>query len=315
MNNETLHTLYRKMYLIRRFEESVLDLFGKGKVRGTTHTYIGQEATAVALTSFLSSDDILVSHHRSHGHFLSRFEEPYLLYAEILGKKTGVCGGRGGSQHLCYRNFYSSGILGGTSALAAGIALAEKKRKSGAVVVLFATDGMLGEGIFYEVLNMISLWQLPVLVLVENNRYAQSTPIQLGVSGKIVNRGKAFDMETAEFETFDVLKLIEFFGQIVPIVKEGRPFFAVVHCYRFGPHSKGDDFRDPGEIEIYRKQDPLLILELHMDRASVQEIRRQVDTFLHEAREKALSDPPATLEESPVERIGLAEYRKTVTSL
>jgi len=293
--------LYRKMLLIRRFEESILELFSKGKIRGTTHTYNGQEANAVALAQHLKPQDIIVSHHRSHGHFLARFQEPYPLYAEILGKKTGVSGGRGGSQHLCYKNFYSNGILGGMSATAAGMALAEKKKKSGAMVVFFATDGMMGEGLVYEVLNMVSLWQLPLLVVVENNRYSQSTPYHLGVSGRIINRGRAFDIEASEIETFDVLQLIDFFSEIVPKVRSGKPYFAVIHTYRFGPHSKGDDFRDPAEIENFKKQDPLRILADRIPSEEVLRVQGEVNALLETSMQQAMSDPFPEVE---IEKLG-----------
>ena len=169
-----LAAFYERMFFIRRFEETLLDLFSLGKLVGTTHTYIGQEANAVGIIDHLDpAVDVVFSNHRCHGHYLAFADDPFGLMCEVMGKGPGVCGGKGGSQHLCRGNFYSNGVLGSIVPVATGIALAEKKKGSGAVSTVFLGDGTLGEGVTYESLNIASLWKLPVLFVVENNHYAQ----------------------------------------------------------------------------------------------------------------------------------------------
>ena len=165
--------LYEKMYLIRKFEELLLEFFSKGELFGTTHTYIGQEAIAVSVMSNLNASDIVFSNHRCHGHFLAKENDPEGLLAEIMGKENDICKSRGGSQHLQKNNFYSNGIQGGIVANSLGMAFAEKYKNTNNIVVVFMGDGTWGEGISYEVMNMASLWEVPLLVVVENNKYAQ----------------------------------------------------------------------------------------------------------------------------------------------
>jgi len=151
--------LYKQLYSIRHFETLLLEKFPTGVFHGTTHTSLGQEANAVGVLSHINENDVVVSNHRCHGHFLAYGGDPAALFAELMGKPAGVCGGIGGSQHLHWRNFYSSGVQGGTVAMAAGMALAEKFSGKDTVVVDFMGDGTLGEGIVYECLNMIALLQ------------------------------------------------------------------------------------------------------------------------------------------------------------
>jgi len=174
--------LYRSLVLIRRFEETILAEYRRGAFSGTTHTYIGQEANAVGVITNLQPDDIVVSNHRCHGHFLAYGGDPRALFGELMGRVSGVCGGRGGSQHLHWRNFYSNGILGSTLPLATGIALAEKMQGRQTVTTVFAGDGALGEGSVYEAFNFASLWGAPLLIVIENNHIAQTTPITLGLA-------------------------------------------------------------------------------------------------------------------------------------
>ena len=200
-----LATFYERMFFIRRFEETLLDLFSLGKLVGTTHTYIGQEANAIGVIDHLDPDvDTVFSNHRCHGHYLAFTDDAFGLLCEVMGKAPGVCGGKGGSQHLCKGNFYSNGVLGSIVPVATGIALAEKRKGTGAVSTVFLGDGTLGEGVTYESLNIASLWQLPVLFVVENNHYAQSTPVELELAGSIAARGAAFGIETDELDTTDV---------------------------------------------------------------------------------------------------------------
>jgi acetoin:2,6-dichlorophenolindophenol oxidoreductase subunit alpha len=287
--------LYQGMYLARRFEESLLDLFSAGKIDGTVHTYIGQEANAVGLVDHLERErDVIVSNHRCHGHYLAFTDDADGLLREVMGKQGGVCGGKGGSQHLCNGNFYSNGILGSTVPVATGMALAEKQRQTGAVTVAFLGDGTLGQGVVYESLNLASLWQLPILFVVENNFYAQSTPSSLTLAGSIVARGAAFGIETAELTTTDVTEIAPLAETVVAGIRTTRkPSFLVLNTYRFSPHSKGDDFRDPAEIEEARTRDPLTIAAALLGDDERGAIEEACEARIAQAIEDAEASAPA----------------------
>ena len=293
-----LATFYERMYFIRRFEETLLDLFGQGKLVGTTHTYIGQEADAVGVIAHLDPDrDVVFSNHRCHGHYLAFTDDAFGLICEVMGKAPGVCGGKGGSQHLCKGNFYSNGVLGSIVPVATGIALAEKKKGTGAVTTVFLGDGTMGEGVTYESLNMASLWKLPVFFVVENNHYAQSTPVELELAGSIPARGAAFGLETAELDTTDVEEIHDAAGRAVARIREtGEPYFLVLNTYRFSPHSKSDDQRDPTEIEERRERDPLKIAGERLEAAERQGIEAACEQRLAETVEAAEAAPAAAPE-------------------
>jgi len=242
--------LYRKMLLIRIFEERVLGLFSDGKLFGTTLAYIGQEANAVGVISNLAKNDIVVSNHRCHGHYIAHKQNPYALLCEMMGKKDGLCAGRGGSQHICDDGFFSNGVLGGTMPLAAGLAFSEKFNKTGNIVIVFIGDGTLGEGVVYETLNIASKWELPLLIVVENNRYAQSTKIELTLAGSISDRFTAFNIETLEIETFNVMEIKKVSVSLIDKVrKTKKPRCLIINTYRFASHSKSDDGRSQSEVK------------------------------------------------------------------
>jgi acetoin:2,6-dichlorophenolindophenol oxidoreductase subunit alpha len=294
----SLAQLYARMFFIRRFEESLLDLFSQGKLVGTTHTYIGQEANGVGIIDHLEPErDVIFSNHRCHGHYLAFTDDAFGLLCEVMGKAPGVCGGKGGSQHLCKGNFYSNGVLGSIVPVGTGIALAEKRKGSGAVATVFLGDGTLGEGVTYESLNMASLWKLPVLFVVENNHYAQSTPVELELAGSIPARAQAFGIETDELATTDVEEIHEAAARAVARIREtGEPFFLVLDTYRFSPHSKGDDNRDPAEIEERRERDPLTIAGARLSESERLAIEEAAEARLTETIAAAEDAPAATPE-------------------
>ena len=212
-----------------------------------------------------------------------------------MGKAPGVCGGKGGSQHLCKGNFYSNGVLGSIVPVATGIALAEKRKGTGAVSTVFLGDGTLGEGVTYESLNIASLWQLPVLFVVENNHYAQSTPVELELAGSIAARGAAFGVEVDELDTTDVEQIHDAAGRAIGRIREtGAPFFLVLNTYRFSPHSKSDDQRDPAEIDERRTRDPLLVAGARLSDDERSAIEARCEERLAETVEAADAAPAAT---------------------
>lgn len=249
--------LYRMMAFIRSFEEKLLEQFSQGKIFGTTHTCIGQEANAVAIiTQLHRSIDTVWSNHRCHGHFLAYCGNAYGLFAEILGKKDGVCGGRGGSQHLAHRNFFSSGIQGGLSTIGVGTALGDKR--NGAISTVFLGDGTMGEGSVYEALNMASLWQAPLLFVVEDNGIAQTTDKHRGVAGDVGKRAEPFGIRSASLKSTDVKELIGIAREAIGYVRgEGKPFWLHIETTRLMAHSKGDDSRDAAFVSELWKADCL----------------------------------------------------------
>ncbi len=290
--------LYRALYRIRRFEETVLENFPRGVFHGTTHTYLGQEANAVGVLSHLKAEDVVFSNHRCHGHFLAYGGDPRALFAELMGRSSGVCGGRGGSQHLHWRNFYSNGIQGGIIPIAVGMALAEKRKSSGAVTVAFLGDGTLGEGVVYEALNLAALWEAPILFVLENNQIAQTTPINLAVAGEIAHRFHAFGIPTQELDTSDVLEIFSAAGVLLQEVRsQMAPRALIMHTCRFGPHSKGDDTRPQAEIERMRRQrDPLQIHGARLTQEQRASIEAEVEQQIRAAFEQALNDPFPSLD-------------------
>lgn len=272
--------LYRRMRFIRRFEETLLALFEEGVLSGTTHACIGQEADAVAVVEHLRPDDHIFSNHRCHGHYLARTGDALGLLAEIMGKQAGVCAGVGGSQHLCAPGFFSNGIQGGIVPTAAGIALAAKLQGADRISVVFIGDGTLGEGVVYETLNIASLWGLPLLIVVENNEWAQSTPVALNTAGSMRARFEAFDIPVAEIDTTDVVELDRLARHEIGEVRaRGGPRVLLIHTYRLCHHSKSDDHRPPAEVERRWEREPLAV---HRPRLAEGDWRR-VDAEVEEA--------------------------------
>lgn len=288
---------YRALYLIRRFEETVLENFPRGIFCGTTHTYLGQEADAVGVLTHIKPDDIVFSNHRCHGHFLAYGGDVRALFAELMGRATGVCGGRGGSQHLHWRNFYSNGIQGGIVPVSTGMALAEKQKGTGAVTLAFLGDGTLGQGVFYEAINMAALWSIPILYVLENNHIAQTTPLDLAMAGGIAARFTTFDIPTIELDSSDVLEILPVAGKLINDIRtQSAPRALILHTHRFGPHSTGDDTRDPAKIaKIRAERDPIKIHAPRLDSETRSKIETELETHISRAFQQALTDPFPTL--------------------
>ena len=261
MLEKQLKDIYRQLYSIRRVEETLLDLFSKGLLRGTVHTCIGQEACAVGVISALENEiDIVCSNHRGHGHFIAYCDDIEGLISEVMGNENGICGGFGGSQHLHKRNFYSNGILGGMPPVAVGMGLSEKFKGSGAISVIFMGDGSVAEGNVYESFNIASLWDIPILFVIENNQYAQSTHYALEHSGSLSQRAAPFGIETSVLDGNDVMVIYEKVIKMADeIRKNSKPQLLFLETYRLAPHSKGDDLRDIEEINERKTNDPLLV--------------------------------------------------------
>lgn len=276
----------RLALLIRKVEEKLLDLYAEGKLNGTVHTCIGQEFTGVAVSKYLLKQDCVVSNHRGHGHYISRTGDLKGLFAEVMGKTSGCSQGIGGSQHFYHENYFSNGIQGGMTPVASGLALGNKLTDNQAITVAFIGDGTLGEGILYETLNLASLWELPVLFVLENNGIAQSTSIQQNMAGSVAKRARAFDIHYDKAEAKDIDELFRKTDEIVSYVRRGsKPAFLEIKTNRLYSHSKSDDNRSEELIEKLKSEDVLNnFIEKHPDAAGkmVAEIDSEIESVLNE---------------------------------
>jgi 2-oxoisovalerate dehydrogenase E1 component len=302
---DQVSALYGKALLIRRVEEKLLELFAQGKLFGTVHTCIGQEFTGIAVAEALQQGDLIFSNHRCHGHFLARTGDVEGLIAEIMGKQTGVCGGRGGSQHLHSKGFFSNGVQGGIAPVSAGLALAEKFRSSGNIVAVFVGDGTLGEGVLYESLNIASKWDLPLLFVLENNGYAQSTPQWQTLAGSICGRAEAFGIKVCQANTWEPLSLIATARSCADYVREhSRPLFLQIDTYRLMAHSKGDDDRSTAEVQKYWEKDPVKVyFQRSPDQTEriAKAVNEVVEAAVAKADDAPFAGPPQTSEAFPQE--------------
>ena len=293
INQKDILSIYASLYQIRRFEETVLQEFSHGHFSGTTHTYLGQEANAVGVISQLSKDDIVVSNHRCHGHFLAYGGDMRALFAELMGKQTGLCGGYGGSQHLHWHNFYSNGVLGGMLPVATGMALGEKIQGRLSVTIAFMGDGSLGEGVVYESFNLASLYGVPILFVLENNHIAQTTPIELNLAGDILTRFLAFHIPAKQTNSSDVLEILPIASVLIEEARSTQtPRALILNTHRFGPHSKGDDTRPNNLLaQIRQENDPLTIHGSRLTAGQRSTIETRVNAEVSIAFQKALDDP------------------------
>jgi TPP-dependent pyruvate/acetoin dehydrogenase alpha subunit len=235
---------------------------------------------------------VIFSNHRCHGHFLAYCGDAYRLAAELMGKATGLVGGRGGSQHIQWRNFYSNGIQGGIVPVATGMALAEKEKKTDKITIVFIGDGTLGEGVLYESLNIASLWALPLLVILEDNHYAQTTPTEKAVAGSMPARFDTFGLKVWERDTTDVLEIQSAAREAIQHVRSGiGPACLLLHTYRFSAHSKGDDPRSAQELARIRQFDPLTVHARRLTAAELEKAEAEVTTEINDAFVRADNDP------------------------
>jgi pyruvate dehydrogenase E1 component alpha subunit len=261
LDPEVLTALFRKIVLIREFEEKVFDLFGKNLIPGTLHLYSGQEATAAGVCQALRADDLVQSTHRGHGHCLAKGANLDRMMAELFGKATGYCRGKGGSMHV---TDFSVGIIGATGVVASGLplavgaALSAKMRKSGQVVACFFGDGASNNGTFHESLNMASLWALPVVFVCENNLYAMGTRISKAmVLANIADRAPAYAMPGAVVDGNDGVAVYRASVKAVESARQGKPYLLECKTYRHRGHSRFDPgrYRPPEEVKAWKERD------------------------------------------------------------
>jgi TPP-dependent pyruvate/acetoin dehydrogenase alpha subunit len=256
--------LYRRMVLIRGFEDLIQSLFLRGEIYGTTHLYSGQEAVAVGVASALEERDRLAATYRGHGHALALGVDPQALLDEMLGRATGINGGRAGSMNINSPNdrlVGSFGIVGGTIAAATGVALA-LKRVGGVAVCQFG-DGAINQGYFPECLNFCTVLRLPVVFLCENNGYGEYTPFQTVTAGTIRARAEAMEVPAETIDGMDVVAVRAAATRAVAHARAGTgPYFLEAVTYRYVGHSRSDPgaYRPAGELDEWKKRDPIVRL-------------------------------------------------------
>ncbi len=293
--------LYRQMLLIRRVEDLVQTLFLRGEVYGTTHLYSGQEAVAVGFASALEDGDKVACTYRGHGHALALGLEPEPLVAELLGRATGVNGGRAGSMNVvdtdhgllgCY------GIVGGSIAAATGAALALKG--TGSIAVAYFGDGTANQAYFFECLNFAKVLSLPLVFVCENNGYGEYTPMAASTAGEIVARPTAMAIPATIVDGMDVWATRKTALEVMGPVRAGEgPTFVEARTYRFVGHSRSDPgkYRPEGELEEWQPRDPLVVAlerlrdELGVPEAELDEVAAGVERELGEVEQAALQAP------------------------
>ena len=265
MDKEDYLNLYKKMYLIRLFEESCGENYSKGFIRGFLHLYIGQEAVAVGSIDSLQEKDYIVTHYRDHGHAIARGLSTSGLMAELFGKETGVSKGKGGSMHLfdAEKNFMGGhAIVGAQMPLSAGFALASQYRKEDSVTVVYFGDGATNQGTFHETMNLASVWKLPMVFFLENNFYGMGTSVErIRTNGKsFSNLAEGYGIPSTVVDGMDVLAVKETTKEVVDKVRNGNgPALIEATTFRFQGHSMADPakYRESSEVDEWKKKDPV----------------------------------------------------------
>jgi len=306
LNKELSVEFYKKMFQIRTFEERANELYLSGKMPGLTHMYAGQEGVAVGVCSALNQHDYITSTHRGHGHCLAKGAVLKLMFCELLGKEEGYCKGKGGSMHIADQkngNLGANAIVGGSTGIATGAAFSSKRKGTGQVVVCFFGDGALGQGILYEVMNMASLWNLPIIYVCENNLYGEYTHYSEITSGDIKKRAEAFNIEAFEEDGQNVVSVYNLILKLKERLQKGEgPFFVNFNTYRYYGHHVGDInreyYRSKEEEEYWKNEkDPLkifskkLIKENILSKSEINEIEQNVLKEAKVAVEYALNAP------------------------
>jgi TPP-dependent pyruvate/acetoin dehydrogenase alpha subunit len=299
--------LYETMQRIRKFELAVVELFARGKIPGFLHTYVGEEAAAAGVCAALRPDDKIISTHRGHGHLIAKGGRLDLMMAELFGKRTGYCKGKGGSMHIAEPEL---GMLGANAIVGAGIAiingaaLTAQYLGTDQVAVAFFGDGASNTGVFHEALNMASVWNLPSIFVCENNGYAESTPRhQHQKIEDIAARAKAYDMPAATVDGNDVGAVYLAAQEAVARARSGGgPSLIEAKTYRLRGHYEGDPqiYRSREEVEAWEKKEPVerwreALLERGISLVQIEEIEAQIEEELEQAvvfaEESPLPDP------------------------
>ena len=314
IEKKALVGMYRKMMTIRRFEEMVINEFHNGAIPGVVHSYIGQEAVAVAVCANLNIDDRIVSNHRGHGHCIAKGADLNRMMAELYGKKTGYCKGKGGSMHIAD---FSIGMLGANGIVAAGLpiavgaAFAAQLEGKGRVGLIFFGDGACHEGEFHESLNLAAIWELPVIFVCENNLYGSNIPVRYAIAAtNIADMPAAYNIPSVIVDGNDLFAVYDATEQAVARARAGRgPSFLECRTYRWRHHFEVDiipDLRPTEEVKLWKQEDPIARLETTLCglgltsgdmKAIDKDVLSQVEEAVKYAKESPFPAPEDALED------------------
>ena len=305
VTKELVLKLYKDMLLIRRFEEKAGQLYGMGLIGGFCHLYIGQEAVVVGMQSCITPNDAVITSYRDHGHMIACGMDPKGIMAELTGRIGGFSKGKGGSMHMfsTEKHFYGGhGIVGAQVPLGTGIAFAHKYRANGALSLVYFGDGSVNQGQVYEAFNMASLWQLPVIYIIENNEYAMGTSVKRSHSTtELYRRGEGFAIPGRQVDGMDVVAVREAGAEAVAHVRAGKgPFLLEMKTYRYRGHSMSDPakYRSKEEVEKYKEQhDPIeglkarIIREGMANEDALKDIDKEIKAIVADAAQFAQDSP------------------------
>ena len=303
---------YRQMVSIRIFEEQVNEVYTRALMPGLAHLYSGEEAVAVGICEALRIDDYITSTHRGHGHCLAKGASPDRMFAELLGKESGYCRGKGGSMHIAdpaTGNLGANAIVGGSVGIATGAAFTAKTLGTDRVAVCFFGEGALGQGSLYEVMNLAQLWKLPVIYVCENNQYNEYTHYQETTAGTILGRATAFGIEAARVDGQDVRAVHEVATRLVKRARAGGgPAFLQCDTYRYSGHHVGDInreyYRSKKEEHLWKTdRDPIIVLakwlidQGYADAPTLEAITPKIRATMEAAVKSAIAAPYPSVDE------------------
>jgi acetoin:2,6-dichlorophenolindophenol oxidoreductase subunit alpha len=306
IDEKLLLRMYRRMVMIRLFEEQVNDLYTRALMPGLAHLYIGEEAIAVGVCEALRADDYITSTHRGHGHCLAKGAAIGRMFAELLGKEAGYCKGKGGSMHIAdpdTGNLGANAIVAGSAGIATGAAFSSKRLGNGRVTVCFFGEGALGQGVVYEVMNMAALWKLPVIYVCENNMYNEYTHVSEAAAGDILARGPAFGVPAESVDGQDVRAVYTVTKRLVDRARKGEgPAFLMANTYRFMGHHVGDIsreyYRSKQEEQTWKSErDPIkvatgaILSQNITGQAALDQIQAEVKAEIDKAVQFAMAAP------------------------
>jgi len=308
-SREFLEELYRKLYTIRVFETECIKLYRQGLIIGYFHPYLGEEAIATGACAALRKDDYIVSTHRGHGHCIARGGQLNKMVAEVLGRETGYCKGRGGSMHIAdiaTGNIGANGIVGGGIPIGVGVAMGVRVRGSNQVTIIFFSDGACNNGVFAESLNLAAIFNLPVVFMLENNQYAVSSPVEeMSRVPDMYKRGKGYGVEAHQVDGNDVLEVYEKTCEAVDTCRLGKgPVLLEAKTYRHSGHHVNDPgaYMPKERLEYYRARDPIkiarsnLIEHARCTDQDVDAIEQQINRQMEKAIEFAKDSPQPSVE-------------------
>lgn len=309
MDSELLKQMYKTALTIRRFEEAAIEQYRQGNIYGYLHPYLGEEAIATGAIAAINPDDYIVSTHRGHGHAIAKGHDVKLMMAELLGKETGYCKGRGGSMHVANMkqfNLGANGIVGGGIPLATGAGMAIKQKKTSQVVLCFFSDGAVNNGVFHESVNLAAIYHLPVVFIIENNHYAASTPVEnMNLLKDLSAHAASYGIPGLSVDGNDA---VEVYNALIEPIQRARSGSgpSLIECKTY--RHRGHHVNDPGAympqdvLAEWKSRDPLIVLRQSLAEASinppdVEAIEAEVGALIAEAVKFAVESPEPSADE------------------